>query len=208
MNDASIEERAHLRHCQTLTGGIWFPDAPRPEDVNPADFRVVARVNRFGGHTKESVDFYSVAQHLWLCSEWVGQNGGTPQDQYDALTHDLEEIYPPGDQLGPILRGELPGSSILEMSRKAKLAVRTAIGATLVKSEIVSMSDRVLLATEKRDLLNTPSLLVKWTELPEPWNFDLGPIIAWAPRRAWGIWAVRFNVLADALKKPLLIPGV
>lgn len=205
MNDASISERAHLRHCQTITGGIWFPDAPRPEDVNPADFRAIARVNRFGGHTKEDVDFYAVAQHLWLCGEWVAENGGSPQDVYDAHTHDLEEIYPPGDQLGPILRGEPPDSTILAMSRKAKVAVRSAIGATLVKSEIVAAADRVLLATEKRDLLNKPSPLVKWTELPEPWNRSIN---GWSPHRAWLVWAQRFNALAALLQKPLRIPDL
>lgn len=204
-NDASITERVHLRHCQTLTGGIWFPDDPRPADVNPADFRAVARVNRFGGHTREDVDFYSVAEHLWLCGEWVAENGGTTQDVYDAHTHDLEEIYPPGDQLGPILRGEAPDSSILAMSRKAKVAVRTAVGASLVKSEIVSVADRVLLATEKRDLLNAPSPLVKWTDLPKPWD---RVIDVWQPRRAWRAWAARFNALAALLDKPLRVPGV
>ena len=135
----------------------------------------------------------------------VAENGGSPQDVYDAHTHGLEESYPPGDQLGPILRGEPPDSTILAMSRKAKVAVRTAIGASLVKSEIVSMADRVLLATEKRDLLNASSPLMKWPELPPPWKRVIRPL---SPRRAWLVWAARFNALAGALKKPLLVPGV
>lgn len=72
-----------------------------------------------------------------------------------ALLHDGHEIYPPGDQLSPVLRFESPATEALKaMSRAAATAFRTATKIPQTMPEIVKRADLTMLATEKRDLMH------------------------------------------------------
>lgn len=65
----------------TFTGGVFFPLAPRVEDVRISDIaHALSMLCRFAGHTR---GFYSVAQHSVLVSRLCSQ-----QDALWGLLHD------------------------------------------------------------------------------------------------------------------------
>lgn len=163
-------------YITTFTGGRWWPHDPRPEDVRVEDLASLAQVNRFGGATSYRwpewrvgmMAPYSVAQHSCLVyelvCEWIEKrelaNDFMLPDRIRlvkraALLHDGHEIYPPGDQLSPVLRFESPATEALKaMSRAAATAFRTATKIPQTMPEIVKRADLTMLATEKRDLMH------------------------------------------------------
>ena len=71
---------------QTHSGGRFYPMDPRPEDMEPRDIaHALSLLCRYGGHVDQ---FYSVAEHCVLMSEWVD-----PENALHALLHDATEAY-------------------------------------------------------------------------------------------------------------------
>lgn len=204
---------------QTYSSRQWWPHDPRPEDVHHEDFPAVAQVTRFGGSCRlasrpePTFPRYTIGQHMCLVHDFLRENRRCSGDPAlvahidrttitllkSALTHDLHEIYPPGDQLAPFTRlasGNLPPESqagvawLRWVSREAAFTVRKAIGAPLELPDLVRHADLVLLATERRDLTHpAPDLRAHWAELPEPWERR---IEVWSAERAWVEWRARF----------------
>jgi len=136
----------------TATGRRFYPCDPRPEDVCLDDVaHSLARICRFGGHVR--CDWYSVAQHSVLVSMVVRDLGGSPRDVFAGLMHDAAEAYL-GDVVWP-----LKHSAPMDGYRRAEVAVESAVAAhfgirpTEWMSAIVKRADKILLATEKRDLI-------------------------------------------------------
>lgn len=183
-------------YIQTLTGAYWYPFSPRPEDVHFNDLRAISRISRFGGHT--TVEFYSVAEHSVRVARELRRMGASPLVQLAGLYHDAHEAYPPGDQLGPFLRAmgdeklcngmgvsSYEFNGLLQVERRAKLAVRTALGVLDVFETdackiVVKHVDMVLLATERRDLMAAGP--VDWGRLPDPIPQEIRP---WSSEIAW-----------------------
>lgn len=71
-----------------IRSGILFDVFnPKVEDIFEEDIaHALSQLCRYGGH---SPDFYSVAQHSYLCSFFPG----TPQEQLECLMHDGSEAY-------------------------------------------------------------------------------------------------------------------
>ncbi|HZL94717.1 MAG TPA: hypothetical protein VFB99_13770 [Vicinamibacterales bacterium] len=184
---------------QTYSGRRWWPHDPRPEDVHHEDFPAISQVVRFGGHCR---GLYTVAQHSCLVYDYVAlvHGGGDAPDREacdalcrSALTHDLHEIYPPGDQLSPFLR-PLDATGIhwlRSVSDSAAACVRKRLEVPYALPGSVTHADLVLLATERRDILVTPECLLPfWAQLPEPWSQR---IEVWPAERAWAEWRDRFT---------------
>lgn len=96
---------------------------------------------RFNGHTKV---FYSVAQHLVLCSYIVDK-----EHALGALLHDAHEAFV-GDIVTP-LKALLPDFKDLEI--RIEKSVLNKFGLTYPLHPSIKQADLKMLATEKRDLL-------------------------------------------------------
>lgn len=200
-------------YAQLCSGAGWHFFDPRPEDVRLEDLvAAICRLNRYGSHIREDLDWYVVGEHGVRCAWLVRDLGGTALECYGALHHDTHEGVPPGDVLGPFLRamrsaeacavlGLTPAAfeGLLEVERRAKRAVREALGLTDVfanatSAKLIKHADDVLLATERRDLM-APSDL-DWGPLPEPLRERIAP---WSPRMARAQFMATHNALRAAL---------
>ncbi len=163
------------------SGGLWYPSRPSPADVRAEDFPALARVQRWGCQT---ITPYSVAEHCARVAEHLAARGADGRLVLMGLTHDLHEIYPPGDIAGPILHDpDSPFAPALrEMELRARDALRAALRLPLDFGTEVHHADVVLLETERRDLM-PPSEVRKAKADPLPDH-----IVPWTEAEAWEQW--------------------
>lgn len=127
---------------------------------------VLSRICRFGGRTRV---FYSVAEHSIRVAECVAMLGGTPLEQFYALNHEGDEALLGFDPPSPLLK-LLP--DLRDLKRKAHEAYMKRYGLPVEIPAIVKRADLILLATEKRDLME-PSP-AEWTCGEEPLAEHIG----------------------------------
>ena len=144
----TLVDRGHAMF--TFTGKAFYPRDPRPEDFCIEDIaHGLSFVCRFGG---QCTYFYSVAQHSMLVATLVQRAGGTLDEMRWALLHDAPEAYL-GDVVWPLKQApEMAGYKTLE--HEAERAMAEAFGLSWPMPGIVKHFDLVLLATEKRDIMN------------------------------------------------------
>lgn len=115
---------------------------PQPDMINIFDIaQGLANECRYAGQCRF---FYSVAQHSTLASQIVG-----PEFAMEALLHDASEAYL--KDIPRPLKQLLPDYRAIE--HRVEAAIRAAFGLPTSQSYEVSEADRVLLATERRDLM-------------------------------------------------------
>lgn len=135
---------------QTATGQCFDLAKPSPDQVNLPDIaHALGHLCRFNGHTYVP---YSVARHSLLVAELV-----PAEHRLQALLHDAHEAYI-GDMSTP-LKWILPEYRTIEMPIWHAVAAAFGIPAQLAPD--VKHADRVMLMTERRDLL---------VHCPEPWQ--------------------------------------
>jgi len=163
-------------HFTTYTGIRFYLLDPRIEDIDIVDIaHAEAAICRFGGHTARH---YSVAQHSVLVSHVV-----PARDALAGLLHDAPEAYL-GDVIGPLkgLLALLYGP--LEERLQRLILWKFGVDSTLPES--VHLADRILLATEQRDVRGRPHHDPK---LPAPLVERIDP---WPAARAEEEFLVRF----------------
>ncbi len=125
---------------------------PEESDISIQDIaHGLSHICRFTGHVRT---FYSVAEHSYHASYLV-----PPEHALAALMHDAAEAYL-GDVASPLKR-QLPDYKAIEARVEAAIFARFSLPATL--PDCVKHADRVMLATEKRDLM--PAHRDTWTDL-------------------------------------------
>lgn len=165
---------------QTFTGRqFWLLD-PQLEDVCIEDIaHALALQCRFNG---ACLQFYSVAEHSVRVSRIV-----SPEYALDGLLHDAAEAYV-GDIIAPLKRC-LPDFGGIE--RHIMRCVCERFGLLWPIMPQVKAADRVMLATEARDLMAPHP--AEWVPLPEPL---IERIVPWTHVEAERRFMDRFHELA------------
>jgi len=149
---------------QTYSGKKFSLMDPQPEDVSLTDVvMALSNMCRFTGHC---YPFYSVAQHSLLVALYS-------TNRYTALLHDAGETYY-GDISTPLKQviEQLAGDAWLALVARIDRMVAEVLHFTYPLPLDVVMADKLLLATEKRDLM----VPVDWEiNLPKPANFRIVP---------------------------------
>ncbi len=177
----------------TSRGGVFYPLAPRPEDVDIRDIaHALAAVNRFNGHTREP---YSVAQHSVLVSYQFDNDD--PSVALLALLHDASEAY-----LGDIPR-PLKHSPVFDSYRVAERQLEAVIfqvfHVDVYADDAGAMQrikdvDRRMLRTEQAQLM-PPAAPGEVRDDVEP--FSRIVIDPWSARVAELAFLVRYHVLCQ-----------
>lgn len=182
---------------QTATGRSWRPDDPRAEEVCDEDIAAaISRICRFGGHLRDEVEIYTVAEHSVRACRLVREWGATPDVQLQALVHDAHEAYPPGDVIAPVKHHSAHAAGMREMERMAAVAVREHFGVPAALNGVVREADLTMLATERRDLLVASD--INWGPLPDPMA---EVIVPWSPRVARLAWNCELEAVRGELRR-------
>lgn len=180
---------ANMRPDILLRSGNYFdflePESSKFEISDIA--QGLANICRFGG---QCFEFYSVAQHCVLASQFVD-----PEYRYDALMHDAAEAFI-GDIPSP-LKQLLPDYKAVEKRVEAAVFARFNVSNPLPKE--IKKIDLVLLSTEQRDLM-APHY-DKWgcIEGVIPLKQTIRP---WTPQESYEQFLHRYNHLAVYGKHP------
>jgi len=147
---------------QTFSGGKFWPLDPRPEDVSMEDVaHSLSLMCRFLGHCK---GFYSIAQHSVLVSDLV-----PPEDALWGLLHDASEAYLADvpSTIKPLL------TNYKDIETKVELCIAERFNLPWPRPPSIKKADRILLATEARDLMAHEP--VGWNLKEEPATITILP---------------------------------
>lgn len=145
----------------TVSGYYLDLMTPKWEMFRWADIVVgLSNVSRFSGQT---IVPYSVGQHSCLVASLLREKGESVLVQWDGLTHDVEEAFPPGDLAGPCKRlPEMAGAR--EAQKRIKDVLRAGLGLPTEECEAVRKADKKALEIEQ-EVLN----LIRAGRVPESW---------------------------------------
>lgn len=147
---------------QTYTGIQFDLVHPTPEMVVIEDIaHALANLCRFTGHSNQ---FYSVAQHSWLCSFMA-----PPDYALEALLHDAHEAYT-GDLNRP-LKALCPAYK--DIQANIDTVIREKFGLPSTCSRVVRDIDHKMLYTEKRDLFDCK---LSWSSSALPYEMKIVPL--------------------------------
>lgn len=153
------------------SGAHVYPCDLRPEDITLNDIaRSLSRICRFGGHLKDDVEHYSVAQHSVLVSYVVPKEYAK-----EGLLHDATEAYV-GDMIRPI-KVVMPHYNELEHAVKQSVCAAFNLEHDYLHvEEVIKYADNVVACTEKRDVI--PESTADWGVMPEPMAEIIKPLNA------------------------------
>lgn len=153
---------------QTFTGLVMYPLDPRPEEICIEDIaHALSNLCRFTGHCRE---FYSVADHSVRVSYTCD-----PKDALWGLLHDAPEAYL-ADMSRPVKRFSEFGRIYqgIEDRLMEVIAEKFGLRPGYLAPANVKHADAVLLATEKRDLMQ--GCFKPWENPAEPLRTVIRPL--------------------------------
>ena len=166
----------------TYLGKQYSLTTPVADDIDPRDIaHSLAHLCRFNGHTKT---FYSVAQHSCLVADLV-----PPEHRLSALLHNAAEAYI-GHMIEPLKQCVMFYRD-LERLHWARICKRFDIDPQLPES--VRNADRIVTATERRDLVKNAGPACNSTTHSAPMAQTIQP---WRIQKARDIY---FQQLMDQL---------
>jgi uncharacterized protein len=172
---ASTKDRGDW--IQTYMGRQFWPLDPDPLEIFIEDIaHSLSNQCRFTGHCHR---FYSVAEHSVRAAAIVPE-----KDKLWGLLHDASEAYLV-DLPRPLKRFSKLGDLYREIEANLMAQVCHRFDLTLEQPTSVEHADRVMLVTEKRDLMRLP---------PEPWE-DVGVEPLEARIRPWSSDKAKFEFL-------------
>lgn len=165
----------------TYTGKVFDLLNPKPEMVCIEDIaHSLAHQCRYNGHCEF---FYSVAQHCVL----MARNRDLPGEPLQKLLHDAAEAYI-GDLISPwkkLLNVNIPDKCFAPVSyfeHTIQKVIGEALGIDLNLSAEVKKSDKIMMATEIRDLMPTMPDDYDWGLFG--YRYTKRTIIPWCPEHA------------------------
>jgi 5'-deoxynucleotidase YfbR-like HD superfamily hydrolase len=180
----------------TRTGIRFYPFDPREDEISIVDIaHHLSMICRFGGACAE---LFTVAQHSVMGSLAI-----EPAFAMEFLLHDAAEAYI-CDIPRPIKRHPDFARVYDPVESKIDRLIRRKFNLPETMSPDVKRMDNVMLATEKRDLMNATSQ--QWHagdgfKLPDPL---LARIIPWEPRYARRQFLARFCELTEQDLTPIM----
>lgn len=107
---------------QLASGRQFWPLDPCPEEIFIEDIAAgLSRACRYGGHLRDDVEFYSVAEHSVHMAHYAARTMGS-QMAFAALMHDASEGYL-NDMIRPI-KPSIPQYGVVERRLEAVIARR------------------------------------------------------------------------------------
>ncbi|MFG6082861.1 hypothetical protein ACEUZ9_004093 [Paracoccus litorisediminis] len=144
----------------TSGGGAWSIQAPSAVDVQFGDIAIgLSRICRYNGQIREDLDFFSVAEHSVLMTEWAIDHGVVThaEDAMAILLHDGSEAYF-GDMTTEIKK-VLPEYRRLEKQTQA--CVNEAFGLTgarvMLSAAAIKKIDRRMFMAEAPQVMHDPA---------------------------------------------------
>jgi len=169
---------------QTYSGRRFNPLNPNINAIVIQDIaHSLSMLCRFTGHVSS---FYSVAQHSVLVSYLCDE-----ADKLHGLLHDASEAY--CQDIPSPLKKCPEFAAYREVENKMQLAICRRFGLSETEPTSVKKADKVLLATEARDLM--APLHPDWAFPAEPLPFK---IEAWDQQKAKNMFVKRFFELTGA----------
>lgn len=187
----------------TFTGRMIDVTDPRPDDIDLGDVaHALALTCRWSGHVTR---FYSIAEHSVrvsyeaeaLARELELETGLVRRVALEGLMHDAEEAYPPGDIAAPFKVHPL-AEPLVEAAERIRAAVCSRFGLLDDLPDLVHQADRVMLATEARDLVASdwmpPDAKPQAHAIEHTWSPDVAELA----------FLLRFQALTDEPVLPTL----
>lgn len=166
---------------QTFSGRRFNPTKPVVDAIVIQDIaHSLSMQCRFTGHVRR---FYSIAQHCVLVSYLCDAD-----DRRWGLLHDGDETYIP--DLSSPLKHSGKFDNYREYGKQLQIAICKRFGLPEKEPRSVKLADKLLLATEARDLMSP--LHPDWKQPMEPLPFKIEP---WSPDKAEDMFMKRFYEL-------------
>jgi hypothetical protein len=140
---------ARTERCAfTVSGQYVDLYDPDPETISITDIaHHLSQINRFNGATRST---YSVAQHSILVMQAV-----PVRFRLQALLHDASEAYM-GDMTRPVKHGPIDMQNYRDIESHLQAVIYARFGCGMAQTDecrdTIHHADRVVLATERRDL--------------------------------------------------------
>lgn len=142
---------------QTVSGGVYWPLDPRPQDVKIEDIaHGLSMMCRFNGHVRR---FYSVAEHSLLVSMQVPS-----EHALQGLLHDATEAYL-ADVIRPI-KSHL--TNYQELEHRNWVVIAGVFGVPVTLAPEVKHADNTVLLAEKAALMDPSPIAWEWAAGLEP----------------------------------------
>ncbi len=183
-------ETGHERGAwmSTSRGGRFYPLDPKPEEVYIEDIaHALSMQARFNGHLRE---FYSVAQHSYLCSVHVDSSDA--RVALTALLHDAPEAYI-GDMIRPV---KVYDTWFKYIDQRIWEVIAERFNIPRVMPAEVHEIDGAMCAAEKRDMHNSTEL---WANMPS--CDHLPGIVPLSPAMAKAQFLARYEELVSQLER-------